>query len=209
MKHPAVQDAVADGKASSKLTPSILDDGDYVIGNVYVPSSLKPFCDNPPLLPTEDAEAYSYFIVRLARQLDGNDIIGRFMIQEAVDGMFAVQRVRKIQAKWIALQAERMGAGAGEKVRAGDAFLEKIDAWQKANSQEGSVEIKAGPAEEQGVGEEREAGRKLLSDEQAALALMATIASHERLDDMLERLCARRDAAIQRLERHLAAHRRR
>jgi len=196
-------------KMAPKLAPSVLDDGNCTIGDVYVQRSLKPFCDNPPLLPTENAEVYTYYIVRLSRQLDGEDIIGRFLVQEAVDCVFAVQRVKKIQAQWIALQARKMKSADAGKVRAGDAFLEKIDEWQKVTSQGKPTATPPNAMEEQGVGQGDQRQPKSLTDETAALAFMATLASHEQLDRMLERLCARRDAAIQRLQRHLVAHRRR
>lgn len=206
MNEKNIQKQFAAGNAP-KLTPSILDEGEFLVGNVYVRRTLRRFCANPPLLPTESAETYCDFIVRLAAQVKGDDLIGDFLVQDVVDGVMAVQRVKKIQANWIALQAERVGAEAGKKGHVGDPFLAKIDAWQQANSPQKSVEMYDTPTGERDIGKERERSHELSSDDKVALAFMATIESHEQLDRMLERLSARRDAALRQLELHLARQR--
>src|SRR4030081_2165067 len=58
------------------------------------PTSVQSLIKNPPLLATEDADAYADNIFRLVRQLKTDDILGRLLVRDVIESYVEVRRVK-------------------------------------------------------------------------------------------------------------------
>jgi hypothetical protein len=194
--------ALAKNPAPASAPLSNLEIATPPVGSASVSTGVKALYKNPPLLATEDADAYADNIRHLTRELSPGDVIGRLLVRDVIDSDFEVRRLRKFKAGLIELKraqtifAAENGHGEEDPHDLRKVFAHVLD----DDCDEAHVDEAPQP-------EPPKPERNVEAD--TAQAFSDCMEAYERIDRLLVHALAMRKDALRLLDQHSEAARRR
>jgi hypothetical protein len=171
-----------------------------------VPEDLLPLYNNPPVLSTEDVEAYFGLIRFLANGMGSSDPIGWMLVLDLADSDLEIRRLRKLKAGMIELARGRRAEEARNYDPKNDPFkryLKKLDERFGVATQ---PPIAAGPdgdcnSPEQHNDSPKQTPKSKLETE-TTRAFLDELTHYERVDKLLEAAESRRSDMLRELRIH-------
>jgi hypothetical protein len=169
---------------------------------VIFPTSVQSLIKNPPLLATEDADAYADNIFRLVRQLKTDDILGRLLVRDVIESYVEVRRVKMAKVGLVEHTRDRAAEVILAKNDDGpqmDAVVEVIKSWPPvAEDDEQAVqELKRSlPPKPKAVPN---------TETVSALSFLHNISTYERLETLHAKIEGRLKDSLHELQHHLSA----